>query len=178
MQMLQYYCSLAMKIQSAKTQLKSSWKVHMVSSVTETKLNFFGTCNEKTLFKDSEKLLNLRVELNISVFIMTMSSRIKSRLKLISLRWTGHWILMCTLEKIWVLKWFLRAFGLSHIQNFSVLLATINRSLIITLERQTGGAIKLYLHRIMFDSSSDRKFKIVYTTFSPTFWIQGCHLMS
>ena len=57
-------------------------------------------------------------------------------------------------------KTYFELFGLSHVQYSSVLLATMNQNLIITLEKQLNWAIKACFHRQKFDSSSDLKMKL------------------
>ena len=57
-------------------------------------------------------------------------------------------------------KIILNSFFLSHNQYSSALLATVNRNLIKTLEKQLNWAIKACFHRQKFDSSSDLKINL------------------
>ena len=62
-------------------------------------------------------------------------------------------------------KTILNSFVLSHVQYYSVLLPTINRNLITTLEKQLNWAIKSCFHRQKFDLSSDLEMNLVYYLF-------------
>ena len=135
---------------------------HLKINPDKTEFIIFGSSNpqDETTLKVGEKLFSFKAELKYLGVYIEKDLKYQKQVKILLSKMAQAIECIYALRNIVPIvykKFILNSFVLSHVQYSPVLLATINQSLITTLEKQLKWAIKACFHRQKFDSSSDLK---------------------